>query len=45
MENNIATLVIQTPTASYTLPANQINISDVSDKFGTTLSSPTSLSA
>lgn len=34
MENNIATLVIQTPTATYTLPANQINISAVSQQFG-----------
>lgn len=35
MENREAMLVIQTPTASYSLPAAQINISEISKALGT----------
>ncbi|NCB43471.1 MAG: hypothetical protein EOM59_12760 [Clostridia bacterium] len=35
MESKEAVLVIQTPTASYTLPASQINISAISEALGT----------
>lgn len=38
MENQEATLVLRTDTASYTLPASQINISDISAQFGTGVS-------
>ncbi|WP_433944202.1 fibronectin type III domain-containing protein [Paenibacillus sp. SN-8-1] len=34
MENKQAVLVIQTPTATYTLPAGEINISALADQFG-----------
>lgn len=38
MENKDATLVIQTGSASYTLPASQIDIDSVSGEFGTNVS-------
>lgn len=38
MENQEATLVLRTDTASYTLPASQLNISDISRQFGTGVS-------
>ncbi len=38
MENKEATLVIQTNSAMYTLPASQINIDAVSQQFGTNVS-------
>lgn len=38
MEKQEATLVVKTDAASYTLPASQINISDVSRQLGTSVS-------
>ncbi|MDF2655587.1 MAG: putative surface layer protein [Bacillota bacterium] len=38
MENQEATLVVKTDAASYTIPASQINISDVSRQLGTSVS-------
>ncbi|MDD3169957.1 MAG: S-layer homology domain-containing protein, partial [Eubacteriales bacterium] len=38
MENKDATLVLQTGSASYTLPASQIDIDSVSGKFGAAVS-------
>ncbi|GEC82667.1 immunoglobulin-like domain-containing protein [Lysinibacillus sphaericus] len=37
MENKQATIVVQTPTASYKLPAQQINIDAISQQLGATV--------